>query len=151
MLMAGANKQSFVSLTVAGKPIAKGRPRFGKRPGLGRGVYTVYTPENTANAEEIMQGEMRQACATPLEGPLELRVTFSFRRPRSWPKAQRDAVDNGHRSWHSSKPDIDNLVKLVSDAGNGILWRDDAQIVRLEAIKVYGAENETTINVFPAK
>mgnify|MGYP001586514768 CR=1 FL=1 len=142
--MAIASKQRLVALTVDGKPIAKGRPRFGK------GGHT-YTPEITGNAEEIMQGEMRQACATPLEGPLQLSVVFCFRRPKSWPKAQRDAVDNGHEPMHVGKPDLDNLVKLVQDAGNGILWRDDAQIVRLEAIKVYGAENETVINVFPAE
>ena len=99
-----------------------------------------------------MQGEMRQACATPLEGPLELSVIFRFRRPKNWPTFQLVGVDGGQWGpWHSGKPDLDNLVKLVSDAGNGILWRDDAQIVRLGAIKVYGAENETVINVFPAK
>ena len=149
-MMATANKQRSVILTVTGKPVAKGRPRLTKRVGLGRGVY-LYTPERTGNAEEIMQGEMRQACTTPLEGPLQLSVVFCFRRPKSWPKAQRDAVDNGEEPWHVGKPDLDNLVKLVQDAGNGILWRDDAQIVRLEAIKVYGAENETVINVFPAE
>ena len=136
------NKQRAVVLSVAGKPIGKGRARF-------RGH--LYTPELTRDAEEIMQGEMRQACMTPLEGPLELSVTFSFHRPESWSRFERDAVDNGKEQWRSGKPDLDNLVKLVQDAGNGILWRDDAQIVRLEAIKVYGAENETVINVFPAE
>lgn len=133
----------FVSLSVAGKPIAKGRPRF-------KDGYN-YTPELTRDAEESMQWEMRQACATPLEGPLALSMTFSFRRPEGWPKAQRDEVDNGKQPWRPGRPDLDNLIKLVQDAGNGILWRDDAQIVRLEAIKVYGPENETVINVFPAE
>ena len=31
--------------------------------------------------------------------------------------------------------DCDNLVKSVQDAGNGVLWKDDAQITRLTASK----------------
>lgn len=32
-------------------------------------------------------------------------------------------------------PDCDNLFKLIGDAGNGLLWKDDAQIVRQVAQK----------------
>jgi Holliday junction resolvase RusA-like endonuclease len=35
--------------------------------------------------------------------------------------------------------DIDNYVKLLFDAANGLLWRDDAQVVDLHANKRYGA------------
>lgn len=35
--------------------------------------------------------------------------------------------------------DIDNLVKAVFDAGNGILWLDDSQIVELHTYKHKGA------------
>lgn len=34
--------------------------------------------------------------------------------------------------------DIDNLVKAIFDAGNGILWTDDSQIVELHAYKHKG-------------
>lgn len=94
-----------------------------------------------------MQGEMRQACTTALTGPLELGVSFCFQRPKSWSKDRRAAVDDGEEPWYSGKPDISNFVKLVEDAGNGILWRDDAQIVKLDAIKVYSTTDETVINV----
>ena len=39
--------------------------------------------------------------------------------------------------WQTSKPDADNYAKLILDALNGVLWRDDAQVVRLFAEKVY--------------
>ena len=97
-----------------------------------------------------MQAEMRRACSyiSPAPGPMAVSIAFCFRRPQSWPKAQRDAVDNGQEPWYTGKPDLDNLIKLVKDAGNGILWVDDSQIVQLEATKVYTAESETIINVF---
>lgn len=132
-----------ITLMVDGKPQAKGRPRF---TGTGR----AYTPERTRTAEEIMQGEMRQACPAPLEGPLELGISFRFRRPQNWSRAKREAIDDGLEVWHTGRPDLDNLIKLVKDAGNGVLWRDDAQIVRLEADKIYAAKDETVINLFPA-
>ncbi len=37
----------------------------------------------------------------------------------------------------SERGDLDNLLKGFLDAGNGILWHDDAQIVELRANKVY--------------
>lgn len=110
----------------------------------------VYTPKPTAEAEEAMQWIMREQCSQPLEGPLKLSVYFCFRRPNSWPKAKRDAVDDGEEPWYTGRPDLDNLVKLVKDAGNKVLWQDDSQIVSLEAFKVYGPENETTINLLSA-
>ena len=132
---------SFCLLTIPGRPQAKGRPRF---------VHGhAYTPERTRNAEEVAQGLMRQACSVPLDGPLELILSFSFRRPNAWSKARRQAIDDGYEEPYPGTPDLENLPKLIQDAGNRILYHDDAQIVKLEARKVYGAENETLLNLFP--
>lgn len=38
---------------------------------------------------------------------------------------------------HTSTPDLDNLIKAVKDAAKGILWHDDSQVYRIEALKVY--------------
>lgn len=35
------------------------------------------------------------------------------------------------------KIDIDNLCKAFLDAGNGVLWKDDSQIIHLDAWKYY--------------
>ena len=142
MQLHDALEQRIVILTVAGRPVPKGRPRLDTRR-----TSHIYTPQRTQEAEEIMQGEMRQACSVPMDGPLGLSLYFSFRRPNSWRKALRDAVDDGDEPWYTGKPDLDNLIKLVKDAGNKILWLDDAQVVHLEAFKNYGPENETTINL----
>lgn len=131
------------TIEIPGRPVPKGRPRLGGT--------RVFTPRRTREAEMNLQAYMKQACRTPLEGPLELSVWFSFRYPRSWPKAARQAVEDGGEPWYTGKPDLDNLVKLVKDAGNGILWRDDAQVVVLEAHKVYSVENGTTINLMTLK
>ena len=39
-------------------------------------------------------------------------------------------------------PDVDNLAKLPLDAANGLLWKDDAQVVELRALKRRPAAGE---------
>lgn len=133
----------FVALTIPGRPVAKGRPRF-------TSSGHVYTPQATAEWEEVLQAQMKKVCNTPLEGPLELEIYFCFRVPVSWPKWKREAAEE-EEPWYMGKPDLDNLIKLVKDAGNGILWRDDAQVVKLEAHKNYSRREETAINLMSAK
>ena len=129
-----------VTITIPGLPIAKGRPR------LGAGG-NVYTPDTTKSAEEVLAVAMRQACSAPMEGPLHLLVSFYFRYPKSWPKKRRAAIEAGAEPWHTVKPDTSNLVKLVEDAGNGIIWRDDAQIAKVEVEKVWSLADRTAIEV----
>lgn len=138
--------KTFAIVQIPGRPVAKGRPRFTQ---TARGVHT-FTPERTANWEMVVQAEMYKVCPKPLDGPLELSVSFIFHYPKNWAKVKREAAEEGESVWYEGKPDLDNLVKLIKDAGNGIIWRDDAQVVKLEADKCYGATNETVINVFPA-
>lgn len=39
---------------------------------------------------------------------------------------------------HIKKPDIDNMIKGLFDGANGLIFKDDNQVVRVEAVKVYG-------------
>lgn len=51
-------------------------------------------------------------------------------------------------------PDIDNLAKCVLDSGNGILWKDDALVVRLDVEKrdarEWGVDEATDVFVCDA-
>ena len=67
--------------------------------------------------------EKQLVCAT---GPLE--VTIAFNVPR---------IKDKRRVVPTTRPDLDNLLKGLLDCGNGILWCDDAQIVRLVLEKQY--------------
>lgn len=48
------------------------------------------------------------------------------------------------------KPDVDNFNKAVFDALNGLVWRDDALIVRHDCEKVYGAPTRVEVTVWYA-
>jgi Holliday junction resolvase RusA-like endonuclease len=48
---------------------------------------------------------------------------------------------------HTSKPDLDNLVKFVLDCGNELLWKDDKFITKIHARKLYVNEPKTIISI----
>ncbi|MDR1647770.1 MAG: RusA family crossover junction endodeoxyribonuclease, partial [Zoogloeaceae bacterium] len=61
-----------------------------------------------------------------------------FGEPASWSKKKRGAaLGNPRAILPAKRPDLDNVVKSVCDAMNGVVFRDDAQIVRLTAEKIY--------------
>lgn len=118
-----------ISFTVPGVPAGKGRPRFVKATGR------AYTPEKTASYESLIAYTASQAllAASPVEGPVGVKVQAVFPIPSSWSQKKKNAAH-----WHTSKPDGDNILKAVGDALNGIVWKDDSQVARTSIAKVYG-------------
>ena len=45
------------------------------------------------------------------------------------------------------RPDIDNYIKLVMDALNGIAWEDDNVIASVNAAKIYSSEPRTEVYI----
>lgn len=82
------------------------------------GRYTEFKVELGTFALKAMAG------LEPLTGAVSLRVDFYKLKPKS-PASRR---------WG----DLDNHLKAVLDALNGICYLDDAQVVRLTGSKNYG-------------
>jgi Holliday junction resolvase RusA-like endonuclease len=125
-----------ISFFVPGKPKAKERPRFAN----GR----VYTPKSTVAQEASFAWHAVKAYRGPLlEGPLEVTVTV-YRTPlASLSKAKKSALIGKPCTM---TPDLDNAVKLL-DGLNRVIWRDDAQIVRLTASKVYSDKPGVAVEI----
>lgn len=75
----------------------------------------------------------------PLEGPLSLSLEFTY----EWPKKRPPTA------YRCSRPDLDNLVKMVADGLNEVCWQDDQQIVDLRAVKLYGDVPGISIRIVP--
>ena len=120
-------------------PVGKRRPRAARR---GTGVV-MFTPEKTAGYEALvaaaasnaMRAEAGPLFTGPLEAVLEMRIPI----PASWSKAHKAAALAG-TELPTSKPDIDNVAKAILDACNGVVFRDDAQVVMLIATKAFSEE-----------
>ena len=64
-----------------------------------------------------------------VSGPVELEVMFYLDRPSS--------VSTVKRPYPIVPPDIDKLLRSVQDSLTGVVYEDDAQIIRVLAWKVY--------------
>ena len=81
----------------------------------------------------------------PLAGPLRMRVEFLRPRPASWPKRPTQACPWPEYPYR--KPDVDNMVKIASDALSGIVWHDDAQVCERTERKAWADRWEVVITV----
>jgi crossover junction endodeoxyribonuclease RusA len=68
--------------------------------------------------------------------PVEIVLEFMFLRPDSAKK----------RHWPVVKPDGDKLLRATLDALSGVLFADDAQVVRVNMEKVYGPLEQVHIS-----
>jgi Holliday junction resolvase RusA-like endonuclease len=136
--------KEILRVFVPGKVVAKGRPRFAR---VGNFV-TTYTPADTKNAERIikMMAAAKLCLRNPSPHPLRLLLTVHLTPPASWPQWKREAA-LAQRIDPTTKPDLDNVLKLVKDALNKVAWQDDAQVVECEASKVYGDAEGLAITV----
>lgn len=129
-----------VLFVIPGKPCAWQRARS-------NGKVRFDSPEQAQNKATIKQiGAAAMDGRPPLEGPLEVHVSAFWLYPKSMSKKRRGTYGS---HFHTSRPDGDNLAKLVGDALNGIVWRDDSQIVTLQVTKRYAIHQQTVIRVQP--
>jgi Holliday junction resolvase RusA-like endonuclease len=130
-------------IEIPGTPTGKGRPRATTR-GKSR-IPVMYTPAKTKAAEDVIIDIARYHCASII-GPVRMVIKAIFPVAKSWTKARKAAALAG--APHLSKPDGDNVAKLVCDALNGLAYADDAQVFDLRVVKTYGPEAKTMIFIY---
>lgn len=116
----------MIAFTIPGQPQGKGRPRVGKVGGHAR----MFTPEKTASYEGLIAHSARIAMAGRplLGGAVAVNLHIDCAVPASWSKKKQRAALAGE-IFPTTKPDKDNVIKAVYDGCNGVLWRDDVQVV----------------------
>jgi Holliday junction resolvase RusA-like endonuclease len=85
----------------------------------------------------------------PFTGQISLMIRFTFPWPKKWYRTGKyaDQLKDKHPIAHTTKPDIDNLLKFVLDSGNKILWKDDCLIRQVQMKKIYGPSPSTIITI----
>lgn len=133
-----------VTIVIPGDAKGKQRPRFSTQSGR------AFTPSATRTREGIIASLAMDAMAGRpiITASVEMELTATLPMPKSWPKKRQVAAMAGTER-PAKKPDLDNIAKLVWDALNGIVYADDAQVVRLKATKVYGATATTVVTIRP--
>jgi Holliday junction resolvase RusA-like endonuclease len=133
-----------IEFTVLGDPKGKGRPRFSR---VGKFTKT-YTDAKTKMYEEKIASAARLATYPhePLTTPIAVFMRINVPIPTSYSKKRKEACLLGVEM-PCKKPDIDNVAKGILDAMNGIVYKDDVQVVRLTLHKQYSTEPSVYIMV----
>jgi Holliday junction resolvase RusA-like endonuclease len=133
-----------MKIVIIGEPVAQGRPRFARQGAFIR----TYDPEASRSwkqtARLIAIEQMREQ--SPLCGAIELRISIHRKIPQSWSRKKQERALSGFLR-PTSRPDTDNYIKSVQDALNGIVWKDDSQVVALIADKWYSDKPRIEIDV----
>jgi len=121
---------------IYGTPVPQGSSRAFNRGG--RVVVTSDNP-NLKKWREYCALVLRKdiSAGVAIDGPVCVDLAFYFDRPKSHLNGS-GGLRRGYSSSHIVKPDLDKLVRAILDSGTaGLVWRDDAQVVRLTATKNY--------------
>jgi len=121
----------IATFPVPGIPVAKARARVTK-------AGHAFTPKKTQNYEALVKMCAAQAMKgkSPVDGPVVVQVIAVFPQAESWPMWKKRLADLSELA-HTKKPDEDNIGKAISDAMNGVVYIDDAQVTIKTIFKKY--------------
>lgn len=126
--------------TIPGKPQGKLRPRIAR---AGRKTWT-YTPEATQNYMEAVRQAFIKTGDKMFDCPVHVLITATFAPLKSDSKKVR-AAKLAKEVLPTTKPDADNIAKVVLDALNGYAYIDDKQVTSLSVFKTYGEDEGITV------
>ena len=129
------------TISVPGNPYPLKRPRRAKN---GR----MFDPAENVTAKRHIGSYARALFAVPIPGPVMVNIRFHIQRPKSHfgTRGLRIAAPVNH----AQRPDVDNLIKAVFDALNGIAWVDDTQVIEVSARKDWCLDSpQTDIMITP--
>lgn len=132
----------MIKFIVNGKPQGKARPRF-KRCG---NYVSTYNPKSTSNYEKLVKLSAIEQCKDKLDkeytGLVKMSIIAHFKPNKGISKKQHDLLIG---QAHLKRPDLDNLIKIICDALNGIAYKDDNQVAIIIAEKVYSDEEKVEV------
>ena len=128
----------MLEFTVPTAPVAKARARSTRS-----GHH--YTPQKTVDFESMVAWHARAAMAgKPLyEGALIVTLYYGI----PIPKSLEPRIKRGEIVYPTSRPDMDNYEKSVLDGMNGVVYKDDSQIVATFHKKRYTRNPRVVISV----
>jgi len=126
----------MISFSIPGEAVAFAR--------AGKNGKRHFTPSKQAAFMGAVKLFAQRALAgqEPFEGPVRIAVRADYLHPASWSAKKKAAT-----VWKTSKPDADNIAKLLKDALNKVAFHDDAQVAELIVQKRYAPFACLTVSV----
>lgn len=99
----------------------------------------TFTRQETVDAEDEISKEYM--CKYPGHRPFFKKIPLKINLEITFKKKKQIT------SYPITRPDIDNIFKLVADALNGLAYDDDSQIVTANIKKIFGKEDRYYIRI----
>ena len=125
--------------TIAGDPISLQRPR------VLRSGYT-YNPQAKEQEEARIQLRIQHHSSCPHICPLAISITFFMPILKALSNKKKSSIPG---TPHFKRPDLDNLIKFVLDAANGVIFSDDSLVYSVTAKKIYDTFPRTEFTITP--
>jgi len=129
----------MISFTVYGTPIPQGSMKAFRHKTTGAVITTSDNTKTKPWKQQVSLMAINAVGTVQIKGPVQLDLKFFLKRPKSVSKS---------RVYPTVKPDLDKCTRAILDALSGIVYRDDAQVVRFgEVSKEYGEPERVEITV----
>ena len=113
-------------------------------------LFTPKKQRNNAAALRIM-AQQQMIGRLPFECAIIGQITAEMAIPKTWSKKKQRAALCGE-IWPAKRPDLSNICKQVEDALIGVVFRDDALIVRYDTMqKRYSAQPKIVATYQPVR
>ena len=135
----------MISFTITGKPKALKRHRPSARGG--------YYDPSSKDKKDIWLQIAKYKPKMPYNGDISIKLVFYMPRPKNHYRTgkYKHLLKDSCKDivYHSKKPDLDNLVKLILDlcSGKDKMICDDNQVCMLFAEKKYGFPPRTEVTI----
>ncbi len=140
-----------IIFAVLGKPVQQGSKRWLPNGRMKEHNDSELRPWRATVTAAAMQ-EMRKTpgITYPLTGPVRVTMEFVYVRTKGHYGTGRNAgvLKPNAPTFVTKTPDLDKLVRSVNDSiTDSGLWKDDSQVVVLEATKRYGANAGVVVTI----
>ena len=137
-----------VKFFIPGEPVAQGRPRATTINGRTR-MYDAPKSATYKNMVSMVASQKMEGLAL-IEQAVSVVISVQKSVPQSWSK-KKQASALADELKPTGKPDIDNYIKAVFDGLNGVVFKDDSQVVYIGATKRYSDTPGISVTVFDAE
>ena len=140
-----------MKIIIPGNPIPKMRHRTFVKEKRGGGYFQgAYNPQTEVEGKFIsyLLTQMPKGHQIILD-PIYIQIWYGLPRPQSHYGTGRNSgkLKPSAPKYPAKKPDIDNYEKFIFDCLNGVVYRDDSQVVSCRHDKRYSENPRTEIEV----
>lgn len=139
----------MISFFVPGVPVAKGSAKAFYNKNAGKIVVMQDNRDKQKPWASMISYCAQEAgcCLSP--AAIRIRLEFAMPRPKSHYGTGKNAATLKRivPHYHTSKPDLDKLIRCVKDALTGVAWKDDSQVCVVAADKKYGEAPGVSVEI----